>query len=416
MIDLFSDKLLIVFAVSLLVNALVVMTKKHHIDRSARSLDALAVQAAHKVPTPRMGGLGIVAALLVGLMIWMPNQQEVHWGLFALSLSPIFVAGLAEDLGYGVSPLRRLLAAAVSSALCVAMLGLWVPHTDIPVLDGLFAFAPVAILFTVFVTSGTCHAFNLIDGVNGLASGTGIIVAFGFATIAASAGETEIAMAAYFLIAAVLGFLVFNYPFGKIFLGDAGAYTVGYVLAWFAVFLLAKVETLTTFSVLLVLFWPIADTLLAIYRRRRSGKPAGQPDRLHFHQLVMRTFEIAHFGRNRRHIANPLTSLVILPLVAAPMVAGVLLWDKPLASFVALVVFSALFFAAYLLGMQFTYKVARKVNRATQVARLRGAGLPAARRAVDLPVSADTAGPKWGGSKDISLSGGLEPRAAVDSH
>ena len=365
-----ASEFLWVFGLSLCVNAFVVVTKKHHIGRSARAFDQIAVQTAHRTPTPRIGGVGVVVALLLALLVLMPAPHSSYWPLFALSIAPIFLAGLAEDLGYGVSPMRRLLAAAASSAICVSLLGIWVPRADFPLVDHIFTFGPFAILFTIFAASGICHAFNLIDGANGLAAGTGVIVALGLAAIAAKAGQTSISTAVYYMVPALLGFLILNYPFGKIFLGDAGAYAVGHVLAWVAIALLARAEALTTWAVMLVFFWPVADTILAIYRRRRSGKSAGQPDRLHFHQMVMRTLEIAYFGRKRRHIANPLTALVILPLAAVPAITGVLLWNQPLAAFAAFILFSVLFFGSYSLGMRFAYGMARGLNKSAGRARI----------------------------------------------
>lgn len=371
LLGLSDNSLLVVFGLSLAVNAAIVLTKKHHIGRSARSVDQIAVQSAHKAPTPRIGGVGIIFGVLVALLVVMQPQHGSVWWLFAVSLAPIFVAGLAEDTGFDISPTARLLAAAVSSVMCVVLLGLWVPRADIPGIDLLFAFAPFAIVFTVFAGSGICHAFNLIDGVNGLAAGTGVVGAVGLGIIASMSGEAGVAAVAWYLIAALLGFLVLNYPLGKIFLGDAGAYTVGHVLAWLSIVLLARVDSLSTWAILLVLFWPLADTVLAIYRRQRSGKPAGQPDRLHYHQLVMRTLEIALLGRGRRHIANPLTTMVILPLACLPMLAGVWLWDKPVAAFLVFLVFSMLFFGSYELGMRFANRLARRTKRAAQEAKNR---------------------------------------------
>ena len=366
-------KFLELFALSFGICFLVVFTKKYHISYSVRAFDGAAVQTAHRFPTPRIGGVGVVLAVLLALLALLPAQQGSSWSLFALSLVPIFLAGIAEDLGYGISPLRRLLAAAASSVLCIALLGTWITRADIPLVDDLFHLVPFAILFTIFAASGVCHAFNLIDGVNGLAAGMGVIVAVGLSAIAAKMGETAIGMAAFFMVPALLGFLILNYPFGRIFLGDAGAYSIGHVLAWLAIALLARGEALTTWAIMLVLFWPVADTVLAIYRRRRSGKPTGQPDRMHFHQLVMRTLEIAYFGRKRRHIANPVSTLVILPLASAPVVAGVLLWNQPVAAFAAFVLFSVLFFSSYRLGIRFGYRTAKGLNKVARRARISAA-------------------------------------------
>jgi hypothetical protein len=76
------------------------------------------------------------------------------------------------------------------------------------------------------------------------------------------------------------------------------------------------------------------------------------PDRLHYHQLVMRALEITLIGRDRRTIANPLATLVILPLASAPVLAGVLLWNKPLEAFLALGGFAVLFVLSYIVGIK----------------------------------------------------------------
>jgi hypothetical protein len=95
------------------------------------------------------------------------------------------------------------------------------------------------------------------------------------------------------------------------------------------------------------MFWPIADTLLAIYRRGLGNKPAMQPDRLHVHQLVMRCLEIAWLGRDKRHVSNPMTTLVLLPFIVAPAWLGVMLWNQPALAFGAFVGLVGLFFVSY---------------------------------------------------------------------
>ena len=111
---------------------------------------------------------------------------------------------------------------------------------------------------------------------------------------------------------------LFNFPAGKIFLGDAGAYIIGHLLIWSAIILVNHSSKVSPFAMLLIFFWPIADTLLAIWRRWKQKKRAAQPNRLHFHQLVMRFFEIRFFGRNLRHIVDPLSKLILVPLISVP--------------------------------------------------------------------------------------------------
>lgn len=345
----FDIAYLAVFACSALVCAALILTKNLHI--RDRGSDTGAVQSAHAAPTPRIGGVAIAAGLALSAFL-VPSAIQSTYTLFVLSLTPVFLSGLAEDLGYGVSPKWRLIAAALSSLLAVIFLQAWVGRADVPGFDWLLGFMPIAVIFTMFATAGVCNAFNLIDGLNGLASGTGVITAIGLAAIAHLTGQAQLASISFMVIAALMGFLVFNYPWGKIFLGDAGAYSLGHVLAWLSVILMFRVPDLTPWAVVLVFFWPLADTVFAIYRRRRSGRPTDQPDRLHFHQLVMRFLEIRYLGRGKRQIANPLATLVMLPFVALPVGFGVLLWDHPFWAFFAVLCFGGMFVGSYMMGVR----------------------------------------------------------------
>ena len=130
-------------------------------------------------------------------------------------------------------------------------------------------------------------------------------------------------------------------------MGDAGAYTLGFVIAWFGISLLRAIPEVSAWAVLLTVFWPVSDTMLAIYRRWRLGAGAMAPDRLHVHQLVMRMLEIRFLGKGRRHISNPLATLVLAPFVMAPPLTAVLFWDKPVWAMLAVAGFTLLFWGSY---------------------------------------------------------------------
>lgn len=317
--------------------------------------DLDAVQAAHSAPTPRIGGVAILAAFLIGCGLTFFNDGSLWW-LLALSVAPLFLSGIAEDLGYRVSPVGRLGAALLSSAIAVVLTGSWIGEIGITLLDSVFAWTPFAVLITILAASTISHAFNLIDGLNGLSGFTAVFASSGIAATAFAVGDTEIAVMGVLLVAATTGFLLLNFPSGKIFLGDAGAYTLGFLLAWLGITLAARSPDVTPIAMVLILFWPLADVSLAIYRRYRRNLPVSHPDRLHFHQLVMRGLEICVLGRGRRQAANPLATLVLLPLIAVPMVLGVLLHGQPLGATLALAVCFAVFFATYGLGMRLATK------------------------------------------------------------
>ena len=142
-----------------------------------------------------------------------------------------------------------------------------------------------------------------------------------------------------------------NFPLGKIFLGDGGAYALGHLLVWSGIVLINYESTVSAFAILLVFFWPVADTGLAIWRRWKLGNPTDRPDRLHFHQLAMRFLEIRFFGRDKREITNPVATLILLPLISAPQVLGVLFWNQFKASVISTVGMGLLFLTTYLVGI-----------------------------------------------------------------
>ena len=106
-----------------------------------------------------------------------------------------------------------------------------------------------------------------------------------------------------------------------------------------------------SFAILLIFFWLVADTGLAIWRRWKLGNPTDRPDRLHFHQLSMRFLEIRFFGRDRRHLTNPIATLVLVPLISVPQVLGVLFWNDFYWTVWSTIFMSFLFVASYILGI-----------------------------------------------------------------
>ena len=333
-------------------------------------LDAVAIQSAHSGFVPRVGGFAIYISILVLIpllsfgfiplsVVFNLNTQQIT-GLI-LSAVPVFFVGLAEDLGYAMSSKARLTASAVSSLAAILFFKVWLTRLGIPGFDVLLLFMPFAILFTIFATVGVVNAFNLIDGLHGLSSFVSIFVALSLSIIAFNAGNTQITIFLVLIIASVLGFMVLNFPFGKIFLGDGGAYVLGHLLVWSAILLINTSKEVSPFSILLIFFWPVADTGLAIWRRWKSGNPTDRPDRLHFHQLVMRFLEIRFFGRDRREIANPIATIILIPLISVPQILGVLFWNNIIATIWCTLGVGLLFVTTYFVGISIA-KTSRGTN------------------------------------------------------
>ncbi len=331
------------FAISLLTCFLVIFSGWTSMGTHFQQSDLLARQAAHVRPTPRIGGLPLAASVVLVSVLIGSGLLDYHSAIILFSALPVFLVGLREDMYRDVSSRARYGAAILSGLLALSLLGFWIDRGAPDWFGALMAFAPIGIALTVFTTASYSHAFNLIDGLNGLCSGTSILIASGLAVVAMQSGHPEFVPLLMIIAAGLGGFFLWNFPFGRIFLGDAGAYSIGHILSWIGVALIATTTDVSPWAIMLIFFWPLADTLFAIYRRITSGQPIDQPDRMHFHQLVMRALQMTILGRNAKERANPLATLALLPLIGTTVATGVVFWNNDAAAGMALAIYAMLF-------------------------------------------------------------------------
>jgi UDP-N-acetylmuramyl pentapeptide phosphotransferase/UDP-N-acetylglucosamine-1-phosphate transferase len=305
-------------------------------------------QKFHHRPVPRIGGAGIVVGVLAGVA-WVMARDPVlgraaQW--LMLCAMPAFAGGLAEDLTKTQSPRRRLLLTAAAAALAVMLADAVIVRTDIPGLDWVVGFPLGAALVTVFVVSGVANAVNIIDGFNGLASMCVVLMLAGLAYVAFQLGDTLILWLALAGIGAVLGFFALNWPAGLVFLGDGGAYFLGFYLAELAILLLHRNQSLSPMFPLLLCIYPVFETLFSIYRRKwLRGRPVGMPDAAHLHSLIYRRFLRWAAGEStprEQALRNSMTSPYLWVLCSLSVLPAVLWYDstRVLAGFLALFGFS----------------------------------------------------------------------------
>jgi len=340
------------FMVSVALCAIAVLRPSLLMSHDHMIRDLSARQAQHTRPTPRIGGVAVILAVVVGVALY--GDQIGRDLLFALlSGAVVFLVGLREDVARNVSPSVRLLAALVSAILAMMLSGAQVSGLGIGAGDVVFQWSVVAIVITLLWSTGTCHALNLIDGLNGLASLYSICAAGAIFAIAAYTQDTDIQIISGLLAVAVLGFFIFNWPFGRIFMGDAGAYGIGHILAWLGIVLMARNPEVAGFAILLVLFWPVCETLYSIFRRRLNRCATGQPDRLHFHHLVVRALPLVFNRGKRRVYDNSLATIVLVPFFMFPILTGLLFWNDASMAAAGLGFFIALFMATYVFSMKY---------------------------------------------------------------
>src|SRR6266850_1273460 len=247
-------------------------------------------QKFHSAPTPRIGGLEVMAGLFVSGAVLLAIEQSVsseQFGYLLLASLPAFAGGISEDATKNVGVLTRLLLTMLAAAFGVWLLGAVILRLDIPGFDILLKWAPFAIAFTMFAVGGVANSINIIDGYNGLAAGHAVIVLAAMAWVSALVGDSFLFISALAMIGALLGFLAWNYPKGKIFLGDGGAYLLGFWLGELSVLIVVRNPQVSPWFPMLLLVYPIWETLFSMYRRKIVlGLSPGQPDRFHMHQVI----------------------------------------------------------------------------------------------------------------------------------
>lgn len=326
--------LLISFAASAAVTLWLVHATK---GREGRSLDKnfAQPQKVHAVPVPRIGGVGIAAGLLVGGLTLGLTQNLPAMQLALLLLLcglPAFAVGLWHDFTDTVAPRGRLLATAVAAVLAYFLLDAAIRVTDIPGLDWLASTAAGALFLTVLAVAGISNAINIIDGLNGLAAMCVAIMLVAISYVAFEVGDPFVGTLALVVLGAVLGFFLWNFPAGLIFLGDGGAYLLGFLLAEVSILLLVRNPEVSPLFPLLVCIYPVFETLFSIYRRYwLRASPASMPDGIHLHSLVYRRLMRWAVGnRSAKALTrrNSMTSPYLWVLCSASVVPAVLFWNN----------------------------------------------------------------------------------------
>mgnify|MGYP003703538523 CR=1 FL=1 len=272
-----------------------VLTQRWH-GKLSLDHDLCGVQKIHKQPVPRIGGVALLLAIMVGIAgaYYFDEPHAVRILTLLGCAMPAFIAGLAEDITKRVGVRPRLYASFASAALAAWCLDASLTDIDTPGINLLIAYGPVSLAFTCFAVGGLTNAVNIIDGINGLAAGSVMLMLAGLGTLAWFHADMLVLMLCSIGFVALAGFLLVNYPGGRIFLGDGGAYLAGFWLAECAVLLLVRRPAVSTWAVLLTCCYPVVETLFSVYRRHViAGTDSSQPDQVHLHHVLMNRLRMA---------------------------------------------------------------------------------------------------------------------------
>ena len=258
-------------------------------------------QNFHDNSTPRAGGIGIL--LSMSLILFFPLGIK-----FIISILLAFISGIIEDFHHTISPKFRLflqfitaLSAILISQTVVTYLGLGItmPYW-------------VGMIFSIFAIIGMMNAINIIDGFNGLASGLILLILISFAFVSYAHQNHELLQIIMITMGATFGVFVLNFPKGKIFLGDGGAYLLGSIIAIIGIYLASIYKNVSPWYIFAIFIYPVWEVLFSTIRKLSMKKSPLKPDGYHFHMLVHH-----HIAKN-----NPLTAIFILLFILPFLIAS----------------------------------------------------------------------------------------------
>jgi UDP-N-acetylmuramyl pentapeptide phosphotransferase/UDP-N-acetylglucosamine-1-phosphate transferase len=318
-----------------------------------------APQKFHNTNISRVGGIAIVFGLLFGGFFRYFSKEtggEEILSLVIVSL-PAFLVGLAEDLTKKAGIKIRFLGICLSALLGGLVFNTWIRSIGLEVLDPIFLVPLVSMAFTIFAVCGLTNAYNIIDGFNGLASMVGILTLLSLSYVGFQVNDSLVFILGMVLIGAILGFFFWNYPKGKIFLGDGGAYLIGFWIALLTILLVTRNNSISPLYALLVNAYPVVETLFTIWRRKfhKNKNPSISED-MHLHTLIYRRAIMwgdSEKGKTVSTLANSRTSPYLWLLSSIAIISASLFWKNSILLSLFFITFSFIYIFVFLIIIRF---------------------------------------------------------------
>ena len=279
-----------------------------------------AAQKIHLAETPRLGGLIILIVLTCYTLFHAEEKIAVILKFCLISIIPLWLTALKEDLFHNVKPVVRLIALLISGAVFVTIFNGPYPHFEGAFFEAWLKNNAVILMFYAFALTGLANGSNLIDGVNGLCSVVFLSILGSLLFLAYQVTDDTLAMIILIIMVLIASFLIFNYPWGKIFLGDLGAYAIAFLTGTLTIIFFGRHPEISPWFPALILIYPMTEVLFSMLRRFYCRQSVLAADTKHLH------IKIFYFLRNipqLKRYANVsvtplLTFLWIYPLIITP--------------------------------------------------------------------------------------------------
>ena len=296
-----------------------------------------AIQRIHLNETPRVGGLIFVISLFSFVTFSNINESILLLKLILICLIPIIIVGSKEDIFHNVEPAIRLLALFFVGWLFRAKYSGPLPNmTDIPLVGKFLMIQGGIGFFYILSMTAIANGMNLIDGVNGLCGAVALSVLTALLFLSYKTNDVVMLLTIFSIILILIPFLIFNYPYGKIFLGDLGAYSLGLILSMLTIVLFGRHPEISPWGAVLILIYPFTEIVFSLSRRILNGTSIYRPDTDHLH------LKLFHFFRPQsayKKIANALVTPTLSVLWLFPLIAITWTYQKPFFILISIFLF-----------------------------------------------------------------------------
>jgi UDP-N-acetylmuramyl pentapeptide phosphotransferase/UDP-N-acetylglucosamine-1-phosphate transferase len=343
----FDFNVLIFMGMSLVLNGLIAYLWHKKFYRKLGLKSYQAIQRIHLNETPRLGGLVFILSL-ASFVMYTSNEESIQlFKLILICLIPIIVIGLKEDLFHNVEPAIRLLSLLFVGWLFRAQYTGPLPVlTGIPFIKKLILLQGSISIFYILGMTAIANGMNLIDGVNGLCGAVALSILSALLFLSYKTADIAMLFLIFSLILLIIPFMLMNYPYGLIFLGDLGAYSLGLIGSMLTIIFFGRHPEISPWGAVLILIYPATEVTFSLLRRIVKGVSIYHADTAHLH------LKLFHFFMPQpqfKKIANALVTPALAGLWLFPLLALTWVYHKPFFIWIAIILFIAIYFLIYAL-------------------------------------------------------------------
>ena len=341
----FDPFILIFMGLSLVLNGLVAYFWHKKFYRKLGLKSYQAIQRIHLNETPRLGGFIFILSLASFVAFSNTNESIQLLKIILICLIPIIFMGIKEDLFHNVEPAIRLLALLFVGWLFRAQFTGPLPVlTDIPFIGKLLLLQGGISIFYILGMVAVANGMNLIDGVNGLCGAVALSILSALLFLSYKTADITMLSLIFTVILLLIPFMLLNYPYGRIFLGDLGAYSLGLIVSMLTIILFGRHPEISPWGAVLILIYPAFEVVFSLLRRIIKGVSIYHADTGHLHLKLFYFFKPQPAYKK---IANALVMPLLSVLWLFPLISISWVYQKPFFIWIAVILFLMLYLFIY---------------------------------------------------------------------